>query len=565
MKQFLATIRKVISAYSLEEKVISIVCLLVFMFFTVRTGIFLLSPESVFADSSVYTEAVISNKPILLNPLYTDYSQTNRDVSSLIFSGLLKYDPKMKGFVDDLASLRISEDKKEYIFTLRDNALWHDEVPVTADDVIFTFSVIQNAQFQNQLLKADFEGVKIEKLDEKTVKFVLSSSNSFFITNLNVGLLPKHILEEIPVNELLNNKFNLQPIGSGPYKVLSPLEIANDGKQKVTLSMFAKYYSVKPKITQVRFKIYPDEESLLRDKDSLNIVSRVTGKLNELVYDARFKTESYILPQYNAVFFNTESDILKEQKVRIALIKLVDKDDLLKQLENKIRVDTPLMELEQKEWLNKPDLKEASGALFDAGYKFKKDDKGEIVPGEIYRRDKEGKEMTLTLILRQYDEGSAQSSEMQILGKYLQEAWKKGGVKVELSYLAEQEYLDAIRSKQYDMIFAGQSMGYNMDTFPFWHSSQSREDGLNLSQFRSLAADQQIEKIRATFDKDEKADRQKLLAETLNREAPALFLYRPSYLFLTDNKVKGIKLEDLAYINDRFVNIADWCIGNECK
>lgn len=565
MKQIWRTFTKVIKAYSLEEKVLSVICVLLLGFFSFRGILYLFSPESVFADSGVYTEGVVTARPVLVNPLYTDFSQANRDVSVLVFSGLLKYDPMVQGFVDDLASLKISEDKKEYLFTLRDNAFWHDGKPVTIDDVMFTFSLIQDEQFQNPLLKANFQGVKIEKIDDKSMKFVLNRPNSFFITNLNVGILPKHILEHVPVADLITSKFNLEAIGSGQYKLAGPVEISNDGRQKVTLTQFEDYYGVKAKIKQIRIKVYPDEAALKHDKASLNIVPRIVGSLNELVYDNRFKTESYTLPQYNAVFFNTESALLKSSKVRIALVKLVNKDELLKQMENKIRVDTPLMELDQKDWLNTYDLNEANGALFDAGYKFKKDDKGNIVEGETYRRGVDGKEMELTLIVRQYEAGTAQEIEISKTSQFLVEAWKKGGVKVNVQALPEAEYLDAIKQKNYDMILAGQSMGYNLDTYPFWHSSQIKEDGLNLSKFSSFAADQQIEKIRTTFDKDEKEDRQKKLAEIISKEVPALFLYRPSYVFLTDGKVKNIKLDGLAYESDRFVNVASWCIGKECK
>jgi ABC-type transport system substrate-binding protein len=168
-------------------------------------------------------------------------------------------------------------------------------------------------------------------------------------------------------------------------------------------------------------------------------------------------------------------------------------------------------------------------------------------------------------MLRQYEPGSVQEIETSKMALSLVEAWKVGGVKVNLHYLSETEYMEAIKQKNYDMILAGQNMGYNLDTYPFWHSVQIKEDGLNLSRFASFAADQQIEKIRETFDKTEKESRQKKLAEIISNEVPALFLYRPSYVFLTDGKVKNMSLDGLAYESDRFVNVADWCIGNECK
>lgn len=565
MKKFLQVFLRVLKAFTLEEKVLSVVFMLAILFFGIKSYTLVINPAGVFAESGVYTEGIISTIPVLLNPLYVDFSQANRDVSSLVFSGLLKYDPKLGGFVDDLASLKISEDKKEYVFTIKDNVLWHDERPFTADDVIFTYGFIQAETFQNPLLKANFLGVKIEQVGEKTVKFSLARPNSFFITNFNVGILPKHILGETVVTDLLNSKYNLQPIGTGPYKVAGPLQSSDDGKQRVVLNRFEGYYSTKPKINEVRFNVYPDEDSLLREKSSINILARVSNALTELIYDTRFKTINYALPQYNAVFLNTQSKVLKSTKVRIALLKSLDKDALVAKLDNRGRIDTPLMGLNQKDWINTPDQKEANGALYDAGYQFKKDEKGQILAGEIYRKDKAGKELELTLIARAYDQGTAQNKEVQATLGTLVDSWTKIGVKTNLSYLSEIEYLDAIRTKQYDMILAGQSMGYNLDTFPFWHSSQVKEDGLNLSNYRSFAADQEIEKIRETFDKDEKETRQKQLAKIISKEVPAIFLYRPNYLFLTDGKVQNINLDNLSFESDRFVNIADWCIGKDCK
>ncbi|MCC6643801.1 hypothetical protein IT411_03560, partial [Candidatus Peregrinibacteria bacterium] len=292
---------------------------------------------------------------------------------------------------------------------------------------------------------------------------------------------------------------------------------------------------------------------------------KLAAGLKSLATDSRFQTLSYSLPQYTAVFFNTDAVKLKNQKVRVALVKLVDKDALISQLEDRIRVDTPLMELNQQEWLYKPDENEANGALFDAGYKFKKDDKGNILEGETYRRDKDDQEFELNLVIRQFEPGSAQDQEAQKTVAFLVESWKKGGVKVVPNWLDEAAFTEAIRNKQYDMLLAGQSMGYNLDTYPFWHSSQAKADGINLSNYRSFAADSQIEKIRSTFDKDEKEERQKKLAEILSADVPALFLYRPNYLFLTDGKVQNITLDNLSFESDRFIHIADWCIGKECN
>lgn len=564
MKKILAKVYEVFKAYTLEEKVLSLICFVVLLFFGFRGINNAIDPKNTYFQKGVYTEGLISTKSLLLNPLYMDFSQANRDIGSLVFSGLLKYDPKVKGFVDDLAFLKISEDQKEYFLTLKDNLKWQDGEFLTIDDILFTFNLIQDPEFQNLLLKTDFDKVKIEKVDDKTVKFVLEQPNSFFITNLNIGILPKHLLGNIAVKDLLADSFNLKPIGSGPYMVADLSSMGSDGKQKVVLNRNDLYYGVKPTIQQIRFNIYPDEQSLLKDKDSLDIISKISGDLNQLVFDKRFTTNSYTLPQYTAVFFNTNSEKLKELKLRIALVKLIDKDELIKGLHNKLRVDTPLMELNQEEWMNKSDLNEANGALFDAGYKFKKDEQGNVIEGEIYRKDKNGNDLKLILIAKMYENNLEQKEEQEKTVDFLIESWKKGGVKVEVNYLDDVAFAEAINVKNYDMVLAGQSMGYNLDTFPFWHSSQAKEGGLNLSNYKSFAADAQIEKIRLTFDLEDKDNRQKKLADVIAKEVPALFLYRPSYNFLTDGKVKNIDLNGLDFISDRFKNVANWCIGDEC-
>ncbi|MGL5831195.1 MAG: ABC transporter substrate-binding protein [Candidatus Altimarinota bacterium] len=563
MKKFFKVFLNVIRSYSLEERVISLVLIFALLFSGVKSVQYIINPYSVFADSGFYTEAHLATKPVLLNPVYNDLALANREISASIFTGLMRYDSKVKSFVDDLGKLTISEDKKEYVFKIKEGVLWHDGTPFTVDDVVFTYKdVIQNPLFQNPVVKANFVGVIVEKVDDQTMKFVLERPNSFFITNLNIGILPKHLLAEVGVESLPAAEFNMNPIGTGPYKVDSPLEIFDTGEQRVTLVVNNDYYGAKSKINRIRFMIFPDETALVKQRAAINIVPRAVSSMDELLNDQRFSISTYSLPQYTGVFFNTKDPVLKNQKLRLGLIKSIDKDSLIGSIENKERIDTPLMELSQEEWINKPDQKEAAGAFFDAGYGFKKDDAGNVIEGEKYRKDKDDKELEIVMVARQYDDGSYLAVETQQTTDFLIKAWEANGVKVTLRLLPESEYVEAIKNKDYQMILAGQTMAYNLDTFPYWHSSQAKVGGLNLSNYQSFAADQQIEKIRETFDEEDRTERRVNLAETISADAPALFLYRPKYLFASDGKVKNISLENLSFASDRFGNEADWCIKN---
>ncbi len=549
---------RVIRSYSIEEKSISVILVLLIAGGLVSAGVNLFkSPELFWGESGIYSEGAVSERAVVLNPLYVDFSEAGRDVSALIFSGLTKYDPDLKAFVGDMADMTISKDKKTYHFTLKNGLFWHDGEPVTSDDVYFTFhDIIQSPDFQNPVLKANFEGVTINRIDERNIEFVLQKPNSFFITNLNVGILPLHALDGIDAFDLPYDSFNVKPIGSGPYKVDTPMEVLEDGRQRIMLTVSNNYYGEHPNIKSIRFNIYPDAKSLAKEKNILNVIAKVPQEISaEITESGRFTLTPYQLPQYSAIFFNMDSKVLKKDKVRLALLKSFDKAELMKLLPGKVTVDTPLMELSQADWSNKINLDDAKGALYDSGYKIVKDS------GDIYRKDGDGNVLKIGIMVRKYADGSGPAAEVSTVVEFFRKAWEAAGVQLEVQYEEADIFNERLLTRDYDMVLTGQSMGYNYDTYSYWHSSQAGEIGLNLSNFRSFAADSLIEKIRDTFDPEMKMNMMKDLAKEISQDVPAIFLFRPSYSLASDGKVKGIDLDYLAFTADRFAHIDRWCIN----
>ncbi len=607
---------RVLRSYSVEEKVISIIVFGIVVFTLAQAVVDVFKTPNVFnLEGRTFTEGMVSDRQVILNPLYVDFNEPARDISNLVFSGLSKYDPSNRAFVDDMAVLTISQDRMTYRFVLKPNVLWHDEQPVTADDVYFTFhDVIQNPAFQNPVLKLDFDGVEITKVDDMTVEFKLKNPNAFFVTNMNVGILPKHILAETPVEELPTSQFNVKPIGSGPYKVDPGIEMYEDGRERVSLKVFENYYGERPRINQIHFNIYPDFDNLYREIGTMNVLAKVpSASLPDLQKSNRFSFMNYELPQYTAVFLNVENAALKNDKVRVGLMKAIDKQELLKQFSDKIEVDTPLLDLNQQDWIYKPNLDEAKGAFYDAGYKIVKTQPQPLpvlatqqvastqqvsgtqqssvtqevlvtrqtqqqsqevvqlattqqtqqqVPQTVkpVRVDKNGKQLKFILLARAYDPGSALAEEMQKTTDFLKTRWEQLGILIDVQMVDGDTYLQRLQGRDYDMALAGQSLGYNQDTYSYWHSSQATPKGLNLSNYRSFGADQLIEKIRDTFDPAEKDKYNKQLAKVIADDVPAVFLYRPRYTLATDGRVQGITLQNLAFPSDRFSGIAQWCV-----
>lgn len=547
---------KVVRSYSLEEKVASVFLAGIILLFSVQ-GMVEMFSRPVFAKD-VYSEGLISDRPTLLNPLFIDISETNRDLSALVFSGLTKYDPATKTFVNDLAELTLSPDHKNYHFTLKPNAEWHDGQPVTSDDVYFTFhDLIQNPDFPNIPIKLNFDGIEIKKIDDKNIEFHLKAPNSFFITNLNVGIVPRHILGQTAVKDLRTSGFNLKPVGTGPYKVDQAMEVYGDGRQKVTLRAFEKYYGGAPKIREIHFNIYTDEKSLLQEKNALDIIAKTPALLKSDAGKTLNQVQfiNYELPQYTGVFFNMEKPLFKKDKVRLALIKSIDKSELLKKLKDKIAIDTPLLELNQSDWIYKPNLDEARGALFDSGFKK--------YPDTSFRKDSTGNILKLNLLVRAVDQNAPQWQETNDVTGYLKKSWANAGIEVDIQLVDAATYADRLQKRDYDMVLAGQSLGYNLDTYSYWHSSQADSRGLNLSNYKRFAADHLIQQIRESFESGQKDQKLKELAATIAKDIPGIFLYRPQYIFMTDGKVKNIQLKNLAHASDRFANVVQWCIQCE--
>ena len=503
------------------------------------------------SQSKAYTEGVVGEISHL-SPVFTEYSEADSDISSLIFSGLVRYNPVTQSFEEDLATHTLSEDKLVYTFTLKNDIFWHDGTPVSADDIFYTYAeVIQSPEFSNTLLKANFDGVKIVQDNSRTITFTLTSPNSFFFTSLTVGILPKHILGETPIASLDESEFNELPTGTGPYRINEAYSINLDGSSSVTLTAFPEYYGKKPKFETVRFVAYPTITELLENRSTWHGAARIKESLLPEIDLSELNSYEYELPQYTALFLNTDSPYLTKNKARLGVSKGIDKEEILAAIGGAYQIDTPLLELNQAEWINQWDTEESMGALFDAGWK--------LPEGETYRTDEDGERLSLRLIRRDFSGVNDPQEEVaKLTSELIQMQLKEVGVEVLIEAYDMENLTEKIRSRDYDMLLYGQSLGYNLDTFAYWHSSQATETGFNLSNYQNPSADLLIEKIRGSFDASEREDYLEDLASTIAEDVPAVFLYTPKFYYLVDSDVTGVNFEKLLLPKDRFGSIAEW-------
>ncbi len=502
-------------------------------------------------QSKTYTEGIVG-EITHLNPVFTEFSEADADISSLIFSGLVKYNPQTASFEEDVATHTLSDDQMTYTFTLKNDIFWQDGEPVTADDVYFTFAeVIQSPDFSNILLKSNFDGVKIEEPNSRTVTFTLNSPNSFFFTSLTVGLLPKHILGTVAVADLDENDFNKMPIGTGPYKVDETYSFNDDGSSSVTLVANDLYYGEKPSLESVRFVAYPTITALTENRSTWHGAARIKGSLMKEMDLTDLVSYEYELPQYTALFFNTDSAFLTKNKTRLGLSKAINKEDILSAIGGAVQIDTPLLELNQGDWINVWSKEEAMGALFDSGWVWNE--------GDEYRTNEAGEIFNLRLVRRDFSGvNDPQEETAKTTAELIQKQLGAVGVQVTIEAYGADELSEKIRTRDYDMLLYGQSLGYNLDTFAYWHSSQASETGFNLSNYQNPSADLLIEKIRGSFDSSDRAEMLNKLASTIAEDVPAIFLYTPTFYYVVDAKVTGVEFQKLLLPKDRLVNITEW-------
>jgi len=308
-----------------------------------------------------------------LIPWFTVTNDVNRDIVSLVFSGLLKYNPVTKRIEDDLASYSVSDAGRIYTVKLNDSLMWHDSTaenphPVTADDIVFTFKSIQDPEFPNALLRQNFLGVVIDKLDEKTVRFKLEEPYSFFASNLTIGLLPQKLFEGIPVSkfdQVLD--FGFAPVGAGPYmfKSLVQTELSTE----VTLERFERPLEPEYRLNRVVFRIFPDYSTLLsdiRNLDGVRLVPR--NSAGDPILPRRFSARNYSLPQYVSLFLNLDRPILQDRNLRLGLQLGTNKQGIVDTINESLIVDTPLLEIDTSDWRYQYDPNSAQGALFESDW-----------------------------------------------------------------------------------------------------------------------------------------------------------------------------------------------------
>lgn len=492
------------------------------------------------------------------NPIYAT-GAVDSAVSRLIFAGLLKYDSNNVLTSDLAEKWTVDANETTYTVTLKPNLHWQDGAELTAKDVAFTYHTIQNPDAKSPLL-ASWQGIVVTAVDDRTVTFVLPTTLSAFTNYLTNGIIPTHLLSQIPAAQMRATRFNTAtPVGAGPFK-WSAIELSGEitsGLQgRIGLAPNGSYYAGNPKLSQYIIRFFSEEKQMLSSFEN----HELTAMSGIDVLPDNFKADTSV-EQYNIpltaqvmVFFRTSQELLSDVKVRQALVQAVDQKNLVDNigfpviatrepfLQDQPGYNTEITQLPHN-------VESASKLLTEAGW----------IPGADGIRMKNGKQLTFNLY-------SQSTSEYAYVTQKLQTDWGKVGARVNVLLQPDSDLQSTVADHTYDALLYGISLGPDPDAYAYWGSTQADQraaNRVNFSEYKSAVADKALEGGRTRTDPALRAVKYKPFLEAWRNDAPALALYQPRYLYITRDTVHGFNPTVMNEATDRYTNVVNWMIRQE--
>jgi peptide/nickel transport system substrate-binding protein len=508
-----------------------------------------------------FSEGVVGT-PRLINPVLA-LTRADKDLTTLIYDGLMTLGKDGKLVPNVAESVTISEDGLTYNVILKNSVTFHDGTPLTAHDVVFTFGRIQDPQLTSPL-RANFDGVVIEEVGEHEINFVLPEAYSLFIENLTFGILPQHLWKDMNAEEFTSSQHNNEPVGSGPYVLEEIVRKKTGIVETYILTRNPKYHLGAPHIATFELHFFPTEEKL-REAFKEKVIESSVGIDPLLLPRYELNPESHHLerlplPRTLAVFFNQNKSLaLRDKSAREALNVALDREALvnltLGGYGNALTSPIPRgfgVDVHTATDTPKEGIDAARDILREGGWKFNAEK-------QIWEKTIEG-----TLTPLSFSIATVNNSAFEATANFIGDTWKQLGAEVTIKQFEQSDLTQAIiRPREYEALLFGTQLGRSLDYYSFWHSSQRNDPGLNVALYANITTDSILAEMRRKINDEDRTEAINKFAEELSKETPALFLYSPELLYVFPNRIQGATFTGVGEPHERFAGIKDWYIETE--
>jgi len=552
-------LRKAIYSFTKKEWLVFLFLVLVLIIGTI--GILQKINKSFMVATPMYggsiTEGVIG-APRFINPILAT-TEGDKDLVALIYSGLMRKNGDGSIIPDLAEKVDISKDGLTYTFTLKENTSFHDGEPVKVEDIIFTVNSIQDPIIKSPR-RGNWNGVSVEKIDDRNIKFTLKQPFALFLENTTLGIMPSHVWENSPI-EL--NEANMNPVGSGPYKVINVAKESSGIINIFSLEAFKKFALGKPFVKKITLKFYQNEEDLMNalKTNSVDQASSITPSNAQNLKD-KHSIVSSVLPRIFGLFFNQNQNQLFTDKTILKAINLaIDKeriiDEIFKGYGVVINNPIPLNMVTFQEL--KPagedsqeiHVKEAQELLAKDGWK--------IGPsGYLEKTIVDTNKKKINKVL-EFSISTGNALELTTTAEIIKQDLNMIGIKVEVkTFESGNLNKSVIRPRDYETLLFGQIVNSEADLYAFWHSSQRKDPGFNIAMYTNPKVDKLLEDASVVIDEESRNKKYIQFEEEIQKDMPVVFLYSPSFVYVTRNDLHGINIENIVSSSDRFAGAYLW-------
>ncbi len=501
------------------------------------------SPSQIDKDYGDKLIIGVFQKPTIINPILTSGS-ISAILLGIIFDGLIKIDENGEIKPDLAESWEISEDGLEWIFHLRKGVKFHDGVEFTAKDVKFTFDKFikyrERSAYSSSFKLMD----RVTIIDQYAIKIYLLKASPSFLSGLNVGIIPKHLLEK---ENLETSKFNYNPIGTGSFKLKSLSD------KEIILEANKQYFKGRPYLDGIIVKIFENQKVawvklMSGEVDFIYLLDPRKYDITKKVSSIKFYT--YLHPYYYFIGLNHENEIFKDKRVRQALNYAVDKEEIInKVLKGQGRICSGT--IYPNSWAYNPNIKpypynpeKALRLLKEAGWEDTDND---------HILDKNEKKFSFSLYLNEGDDMLMQCA--LLIQQFLLDI----GVEITVEVIPVFNFIANLNNKNFESglmyIISGNEPDNN---YIVWHSSQI-EEGKNVFSYRNQKVDRLLEEGRTTLNQAKRKEIYYQFQREMLEDPPGIFLFWREELSGIHKRFRGIKIDPMEILR----NVHEWWVPKE--
>lgn len=497
-------------------------------------------------DTLIYGRGGDSNA---LDPIHTDIGESVKVIVN-VFETLVTYDRDSLDLVPGLAeSWETSEDGRQWTFHLRPGVLFHDDTPLNAEAVVFTFQRILDADHPHAYSNvipyygsyAQIE--RVEAVDDLTVRFTLEKPQATFLSN--IAMFPASIVSPTAVKKF-GADFTRNPVGTGPFRFVSWKP-----QQELVLERFDAFWGEPAGVRRVIF--LPSQESSIRVTQLVRGEIHIADNLPPAEIDNLKAVDGVVVqsvPGMNVAYLamQTEKPPLNSTQVRQAICHAVDRNRLI-EIAYAGHATKATSMVPPTLWGHSDQVPEQTFDPQRARQLLKE------------AAEKEGLTLPLKLELFVMDQPRPYMQQPRQTAIFIKDALEKVGFEVEIVTNDIGQHFQRMSRGEHQLGLTGWSADIaDPDNFlhALLHSANINDKGgNNYCRYRNAEVDRLLVEAQLELDQDRRAELYAQAQQQIHEDAPALPLVNVPVRVAHRDFVQGYKLHPSALVRLRSARLAE--------